>query len=908
MPLVDLGQNDRDAFRSAIVEQSRRSTEALRLFRPMARQLPFFRSTASERVVRGGNQCTSLSTPIWTNRGLLPAADVCVGDSVIGGTVVAKHVSQNTEPTFKCLFEGGFELVCNRQHPLLTKDGFVEFQNLKNGTQVKLALGLCVWPETSQMTPDDGYFSGLMIGDGCVTHRYGVMSITSGDAETLGWVEKYLATMGIASYGDSKPIEIRWSSAALKEKMQYLWGWDICTAYTKRIPCEVWKSREVARQFLRGYTDADGCVYTNGKPKERQVIWISVSEHLLRDVQQMLLGFGVYATLTSQEPDLEQKRPTRRWRLRARGPYADVFMSRVGTGLHRKSASYVPLCADNEVPSEKWVRLLDKFYCHDKHVVGFTVAPTNTYVTGGLCSHNSGKSMCCAVEFASAATGLPVIGPDGKPLPFKFPRNRKLVLWVIGYDEKHIGVTVHSRLFEPGAFDVIRDKETGALRAWDPTRPDDLARESEKEPAPPLIPARMIEGGKPRYDKVSEKIFTVCRLKNGNEIRAYSSKSVAGQGVAVDLIWIDEDIEYPKHVSEWQARLSKVRGRIIWSAWPHSKNEALVDMSNRAQQQKHLPKPDVFEIVLRFSDNPYMPEDEKRKRLAGWSDEERRSRDEGQFMTDLVLVFPNFDRDVHCIPGVGPEDVLEAYLRKNSWCIPADWTHYLALDPGHAHPAVGFLAVPPPEFGDYLVFYDELYVPQVTADEIAELIYSRSTGRFFHSFIIDHRFGRQSAAGVGKSYREIYAEAFERHNLKSKTTGSSFMWGSDNIASRNMLVRQAMAINAAGKPRLRFMADTTPHTQRQFLLYKKRVVKDEVREEVVDRHHDLMDALGYIVASNPEYVRPGKADRILSPGERAWNSFKKRRDEREFDNDTVYCSAGSAREGNSHPYPDTTDW
>ena len=73
-------------------------------------------------------------------------------------------------------------------------------------------------------------------------------------------------------------------------------------------------------------------------------------------------------------------------------------------------------------------------------------------VRGG---NRSGKSMSAFAETASAATGFPIIGPDGAPLQFKYPTKRPLLIWVIGYDQRHVGGTIYRMLFTPGALSLI---------------------------------------------------------------------------------------------------------------------------------------------------------------------------------------------------------------------------------------------------------------------------------------------------------------------------------------------------------------------------------------------------------------------------------------------------------------------
>ncbi len=99
------------------------------------------------------------------------------------------------------------------------------------------------------------------------------------------------------------------------------------------------------------------------------------------------------------------------------------------------------------------------------------------------------------------------------------------------------------------------------------------------------------------------------------------------QGDPVDLVHIDEDLFNEAWVGEMQARLSDTKGRMVWSAFPHSKNDALVSMSERAQQEHGDRDPDIAEFVLTFSGNQHIDQGEKAKRLKAWGPEERRALD-----------------------------------------------------------------------------------------------------------------------------------------------------------------------------------------------------------------------------------------------------------------------------------------
>jgi len=465
-------------------------------------------------------------------------------------------------------------------------------------------------------------------------------------------------------------------------------------------------------------------------------------------------------------------------------------------------------------------------------------------VTGGV---RGGKTSCAVAEFTSAALQTALTAADGTEIPNNYPK-RPLLLWVIGFDEKHIA-RIYKKLFCGGMFKLIKDKATGEWRSWNPSDPADAAREDETKQSPPMIPPEYIAEW--AWVNKALRVFGVCRLKNGTEIYAFTSGGQPGKGEAVDVIWIDEDIEIPTHVEEWQSRLSDVRGRLIWSAWPHDGNIAIARMRMRAKEQIDRPNPDVAEFILPFSANPYIPSDEKRKRLEGWAaagEAVLRSRDRGESSAGLQLVYPGFNVDVHGAPRTSGPDIIEELLLQNNWQVPNDWTRYLAIDPGHANVAAVFGAVPPPGIGNFLVQYDEVFAQRCDANALARMIAEKSKGTTFHAFIIDEHAGRQTVMGGGKRVVEFYREAFERYGLKSRLTDSGFLGGSDNIPSRNMSVRNWLNVREDGTTQFRIIASTCPFTCREFGLYKQTITRDEITDKAIAKDNHCMDALGYMAA------------------------------------------------------------
>jgi hypothetical protein len=509
--------------------------------------------------------------------------------------------------------------------------------------------------------------------------------------------------------------------------------------------------------------------------------------------------------------------------------------------------------------------------------VPFFESTAREKLSGG--GNQSGKSTVCAAEVASACLRMPILGPDGEPLAnFRLSRNdpnrnRPLLIWCIGLGEDHLADTIYGKLFKPGMFQVIRDEETGQLRSWRGYEcPIDGPRFADTEPSPPLIDASHVKtwGWNRRSINLLDKVV----FNNGTELRFFTSRGDVKQGDQVDLIWIDEDIERPEHMQEWQARLARWSGYLIWSSWPRTANPALMKIKERADDQATRPAAErnVDYFRYKFSDNPYLPPESKRITLEGWAaegPEVLRARDLGEFVTDTILMYPHYSEYVHGMksPKDGPVTDLESDLYYTGYQIPNDWTRYIAIDPGHSYFAASFWAVPPPsKYGDHLVLYDELYMRMATARQVAEALAAKTRGQVIQRWIMDHRYGRQSAAGTGKTFRQIYSEEFERFGVRSAVSGSTPEYSSSDIQAGCLAVRQMMAMRPDGTTKLKVVVQAVPNWHSELKLYKKAVTRDNVKDEPASGQRDhLMDTTRYAAMAEFRHIRYDPSSQPDSP-------------------------------------------
>jgi hypothetical protein len=459
-------------------------------------------------------------------------------------------------------------------------------------------------------------------------------------------------------------------------------------------------------------------------------------------------------------------------------------------------------------------------------------------VIGG---NRSGKSMSTFVEDARAATGQDPFG--------KYPAENGTIV-IVGKDWKHIGLVVYEMLFKCSkTVKVIRDLQTNEWRIFDWKK--DADRRAEAKPAPPMIPPRMIKSKAWLMKK--QQYIQRCELINGWTIHFFSSEGDPPQGFAADLYHIDEDIEDENWVGEAQARLADTKGRFVWSAMPHSKNDALVGLSERAEASAEAGEenPTVVKFTLPFLRNPYIDDDEKRKMIEGWralGEDVLRMRADGEFSTESILVYPTFNQSVHLydksqLPG---------------GVIPRDWCRFLAIDPGHSVAACLFLAVPPDE--SMWLIYDELYLRQASAVKFAEALKLKIDGNF-RTFIIDGHGARLTDIGSGKSALQQYSDEMRARDIRSETTGHAFLFGCDDIESRTMAVRTALHIRGDGTTKLKVLRDGCPNLIRELRRYKKKTVMNAGVRTVTDQPNTrgevhACQCMEYLVAHQPRYHKP----------------------------------------------------
>ena len=543
-----------------------------------------------------------------------------------------------------------------------------------------------------------------------------------------------------------------------------------------------------------------------------------------------------------------------------------------------------------------------------------------TLVKGG---NRSAKSLTTFMEFASRVTGRRVKGHHSRdavaeimkaandradyeplrkylcgegvvdlPSQFRIPgKEVPSLYWVVGWDFLHVGQTIYRLLFEPGAFQVIRDQDTDQWRVFNPADPRDSAREYEAVAAEPMIPERLIDMDSWDWEPGMRKqnVFRSVKLKNGAVIKSFSSSQKKGKmGDPVDGILIDEDVQGQEYVDELERRLLDKKGWMLWGVWPQRTIFALVKLMNRVKDRD----PYISAIQLKTSDNPFFDRDTKDRSTAmAGSPEQVARRDHGDMLLDEIAMYQVRD-EKH---GIGDEfgnttdrDMLKLQYRldRNNedritrqkvltaiWNeraeFPAVWTRYLSIDPSNTRTACIFGVVPPPELygvdmSRTCIVEDELVVKQHSAGQLAAELQKIMGGRSYEAFIMDKRCGRQTQTGRDDSTFDTYTKSFSAAGIRCRLTDSSFIPGVDVPTFRFRAVRIALEGDGKG-PFLFYVRFRTPETQREFMNYRKKQVRNSDGELQVNdepenpRRYDCMAGVEYLEAYLESMFDMGKA-------------------------------------------------
>ncbi len=377
------------------------------------------------------NPCVTGDTLISTDNGLVPAEELyesgVATDVVVDGRLTDETVKEASsvyktgeKHVYKLTTEEGYEIRLTADHRVMTDDGWVEAENLDDGDTVHIqntkgGFGI-------HGASEEGRVLGWLVGDGHLKHgeKRAVLSFYDEDTEVseefaddvnavvrepVGNADYEICVSEIPRSDDcpgggaleqrirsERLYEVAEEAGLVKDKLS--------------VPDTVMRgSEEMARGFLRALFSADGSVQGNAE-KGVSVRLTSTDEGMLKDVQRLLLNFGIFSRLyeerhesgTKELPDANGG--TAEYEVQADH---DLVISRDSLVRFRDEIGFL-LDEKNEALDAKLAEYdrgpyADSFEAtvesveHDGHeaVYDLTEPDTHSFIGNGVVVHNCGE-------------------------------------------------------------------------------------------------------------------------------------------------------------------------------------------------------------------------------------------------------------------------------------------------------------------------------------------------------------------------------------------------------------------------------------------------------------------------------------------------------------------------------------
>lgn len=249
----------------------------------------------------------------------------------------------------------------------------------------------------------------------------------------------------------------------------------------------------------------------------------------------------------------------------------------------------------------------------------------------------------------------------------------------------------------------------------------------------------------PAVYKINESDYQVFIDYNGRKSIITGKSADSGpekfQGASVDLVWIDEECEAAVF-DECYQRTADCAGKLLLTLTPLADiNSAVrVPWVHDLYEKHRAGTKDIKFTQLSVLDNPYVPEDEKKKLLAKWAGHpEEQARLYGSFVTRAGLVYKTFNIAAHCVP------------RKT---FPKTYYRIACLDPAPSGPtACAWVVVEP----DGTIYLEDTYrQADLIVSEHAKNVLAMNGGKSVDLWLIDPRGGNQRNAETHKTCADLY--------------------------------------------------------------------------------------------------------------------------------------------------------
>jgi recombination protein RecA len=303
-------------------------------------------------------KCCVADTYVWSDRGLETIAEVferagmkasCtsrvtdvndLGIRLVNerGSLecVAALTHNNLKPVLRLRLRSGRTISVTHNHPLrvMSERGFIVWRQAgqvrPGDTLVSALFGAVEAAEGDGLSEDEAVLLGYLVGEGSLSPRNSIR-FTSWDREVSGEYTRLMESLFDVRVRNYYDKEFAVYSKALRDRFARDYGLDYVTAVGKKVPhCVRTAGHKVQRAFLSALFEGDGWIDPTST-----VGLGTASEELARQVQLMLYGFGIPATVSSK---YNAKYERDYWTVRINPSVAHRFIAEIGFRSARRQA------------------------------------------------------------------------------------------------------------------------------------------------------------------------------------------------------------------------------------------------------------------------------------------------------------------------------------------------------------------------------------------------------------------------------------------------------------------------------------------------------------------------------------------------------------------------------------------
>lgn len=303
-------------------------------------------------------KCLVAGTYVWTDRGLETIEEVfnrCdqrasttsrVTDVTDYGVravnergdleQIAALTHNNLKPILRLKLRSGRTVEVTENHPLRVVDdnGFIvwrEAGQIKVGDSMVSALfGAVEAASGDGLSEDEAVFLGYLVAEGSLSVRNSIR-FTNWDVEVGNEFTKLAEDLFGCKVRNYDNKEYAVYDTALRSEIADRYDLDFVTAHGKKVPnCVRTSGHKAQRAFLSALFEGDGWI-----DKSSTIGLGTASEQLAREVQLMLYGFGIPATVSSK---FDKKYERDYWSVTVNPAVAHRFLDEIGFRWARRAA------------------------------------------------------------------------------------------------------------------------------------------------------------------------------------------------------------------------------------------------------------------------------------------------------------------------------------------------------------------------------------------------------------------------------------------------------------------------------------------------------------------------------------------------------------------------------------------